>query len=91
MNLRALPYCTLVSLPSPHLDRQPCGALNHHPAVRSHFQQLVDQLAQSATGSATRIARALLFAEPPSIDRGEITEKGSINQRMVLQVSAASG
>ena len=36
------------------------------------------------TGSATRVARALLLVDPPSIDRGEITDKGSINQRAVL-------
>ena len=54
------------------------------PAVRSFFQNLVDTLHRSGTGSATRIARLLVLAEPPSIDRGEITDKGSINQRAVL-------
>ena len=39
-------------------------------------------------GSSTRIARALLVAEPPSIDRGEITDKGYINQRAVLDCRA---
>ena len=39
----------------------------------------------SGTGSATRVARAVVLLEPPSIDRGEITDKGSINQRAVLQ------
>ena len=29
-------------------------------------------------------ARAVVLAEPPSIDRGEVTDKGSINQRAVL-------
>ena len=41
-------------------------------------------LAQSATGSANRIARLCLLSEAPTIDRGEITDKGSINQRAVL-------
>jgi feruloyl-CoA synthase len=54
------------------------------PAVREFLQQLVDALHASGTGSATRVARALVLAEPPSIDRGEITDKGSINQRAVL-------
>ncbi|RUP25293.1 MAG: hypothetical protein EKK45_20520, partial [Curvibacter sp.] len=36
-------------------------------------------------GSANRIARAALLAEPPSIDRDEVTDKGSINQRAVLK------
>ncbi len=52
--------------------------------VQAHFQQLVDTLARSATGSANRIARLCLLADPPTIDRGEITDKGPINQRAVL-------
>ena len=52
--------------------------------MRAFFQRLVDVLHSSGTGSATRVARALVLAESPSIDRGEITDKGSINQRAVL-------
>ena len=52
--------------------------------MREFLQRLVDSLHASGTGSATRVARALVLAEPPSIDRGEITDKGSINQRAVL-------
>jgi len=52
--------------------------------IREFFQQLVDNLHASGTGSATRVARAMVLVEPPSIDRGEITDKGSINQRAVL-------
>ncbi len=54
------------------------------PPVRHFFQHLVDGLYATGTGSATRVARAIVLAEPPSIDRGEITDKGSINQRAVL-------
>ena len=53
-------------------------------AVREFLQRLVDSLWTGGTGSSTRVARALVLAEPPSIDRGEITDKGSINQRAVL-------
>lgn len=52
--------------------------------VLAHFQKVVDALAQTATGSANRIARLCLLSEAPTIDRGEITDKGSINQRAVL-------
>ena len=55
------------------------------PAVRAHFQTLLDTLAGEATGSATRIARLALLADPPSLDLGEVTDKGSINQRAVLR------
>jgi feruloyl-CoA synthase len=37
-----------------------------------------------AGGSSSRIARVLLLTEPPSLDAGEITDKGYINQRAVL-------
>ena len=55
-----------------------------HPTVLAHFQSVVNELAKAATGSANRIARLCLLADPPTIDRGEITDKGSINQRAVL-------
>jgi feruloyl-CoA synthase len=61
----------------------------HHPAVRGFFQDLLDRLWGEGTGSATRVARAHLLVEPPSIDKGEITDKGSINQRTVLTHRAA--
>ena len=57
----------------------------HHPAVRARFQALADHLWRDATGSASRVARLHVLAEPPSIDKGEVTDKGSINQRAVLQ------
>jgi feruloyl-CoA synthase len=55
------------------------------PAVQAHFQTVINQLAAQATGSANRVARAILLTDPPSIDKGEVTDKGSINQRAVLK------
>jgi feruloyl-CoA synthase len=40
--------------------------------------------AGTSTGSSNRVCRAMLLAEPPSLDAGEMTDKGSINQRAVL-------
>jgi feruloyl-CoA synthase len=57
-------------------------------ALRALLQGVLDRLAREATGSASRIARALVLDTPPSIDAGEITDKGSINQRAVLRVRA---
>ena len=57
-------------------------------ALRGHLQRALDQLAAEATGSSNRIARAVLLEEPPSIDTGEVTDKGSINQRAVLRTRA---
>jgi feruloyl-CoA synthase len=46
------------------------------------FENLFGML--RSTGSSNRIARALILAEPPSLDAGEMTDKGSINQKAVL-------
>ena len=59
------------------------------PAVRAFFQRWSTPVRAQGTGSANRVARALVLADPPSIDRGEITDKGSINQRAVLKHRAA--
>lgn len=40
------------------------------------------------TGGSMRVARVLIMAEPPSMDAGEITDKGYINQRAVLACRA---
>jgi feruloyl-CoA synthase len=67
----------------------PAPEVLRHPAVRAFFQQLVDRQWRAGTGSANRVARAHVLVDPPSIDRGEITDKGSINQRAVLGHRAA--
>ena len=59
------------------------------PAVRAKFAELLTKLAAISTGSSTRIQRAILMAEPPSMDKSEMTDKGSINQRAVLKNRAA--
>lgn len=66
-------------------DDAPLKAVLESAPVQAHFQKVVDQLAAGATGSANRIARLHLMHEPPSIDKGEVTDKGSINQRAVLK------
>ena len=66
-------------------EDMPLPAVLHHPVVRARFQQLADRLWRDATGSASRVARMHVLAEPPAIDLGEVTDKGSINQRAVLQ------
>jgi feruloyl-CoA synthase len=55
------------------------------PAVRAALVEGLRSHNVQAGGTATtRIARCLLLTEPPSIDAGEITDKGYLNQRAVL-------
>ena len=48
-------------------------------AVRERLQSL----ANSATGNSTYVQRVLLVDSPPSFDAGELTEKGTLNQKAV--------
>ncbi|AVE03612.1 feruloyl-CoA synthase [Pseudomonas palleroniana] len=57
--------------------------------VRQWFADWLQRLNREATGNASRLEWIALLDEPASIDRGEITDKGSINQRAVLQWRAA--
>jgi feruloyl-CoA synthase len=62
------------------------------PAQLAQERQLLRQLgkrltahARAHSGSATRVRRATIVPHAPSLDRGEITDKGSINQRLMLE------
>lgn len=57
--------------------------------VRQWFGAWLQRLNRGASGNASRLEWIALLDEPASIDRGEITDKGSINQRAVLQWRAA--
>ena len=57
--------------------------------VRGAFGTLLARLVAESTGTSNRAARALVLDRPPSIDAHEITDKGSINQRAVLEHRAA--
>jgi feruloyl-CoA synthase len=67
----------------------PAAALFADPRIRGKFAGLLATLADPSRGSSARIRRAVLLAEPPSLDVGEVTDKGSINQRAVLAHRAA--
>ena len=69
---------------NPALPSNDISICAHDGAIRSAFQQKFAAFQSAATGSSTRVTRALLIDTPLSIDRGEVTDKGSINQRAVL-------
>lgn len=55
------------------------------PARQARIRAALSTYNRTAGGSSNRIARALVLAEQPSIDAGEITDKGYLNQRAVLE------
>jgi feruloyl-CoA synthase len=85
---------TAILIPDPEGVREACphlapandlGVLARDPQLRALIQAKLDALLKTATGTSSRVVRALFLDTPPSIDRGEITDKGSINQRAVLE------
>jgi feruloyl-CoA synthase len=78
--------CRLIN---PKLASDDIAAAAADPQVRAAFRERFAKFLATATGSSTRITRAVLLDTPLSIDRGEVTDKGSINQRAVLEHRAA--
>lgn len=81
----SLPACRALAQ-APHAEAAQVLA---DARVAEAFQQMLDTLYAAGTGSANRVARAALLDPPPSLATGEVTDKGSINQRAVLTQRAA--
>jgi len=73
--------CRLIN---PALPFDDIAATAHDPLIRDALRERLTKFLATSTGSSTRISRAILLDTPLSIDRGEVTDKGSINQRAVL-------
>lgn len=79
----------------PHLSA--CAAFLGKPTACDAADMIADQRlirefiarlivhAEAHPASSTRVERVVLLGHPPQLDGGEITDKGSINQRAVLQ------
>ncbi|MCZ4292123.1 feruloyl-CoA synthase [Hoeflea alexandrii] len=52
--------------------------------LQSAIENRLRVMAKAATGSAKRITRAIILAEPPSLKDSEMTDKGSLNVRKVI-------
>jgi feruloyl-CoA synthase len=92
------PYVAALIFPNVEACRKLCPELPanapeaevaRNARVRAKFIKLLQELAQTSTGSASRVVRAMLMEEPPSLDAQEVTDKGSFNQRAVLRNRAA--
>ncbi|MGB8632655.1 MAG: feruloyl-CoA synthase [Xanthobacteraceae bacterium] len=77
-----LDACRKIAAPLP--ADAPARLLLADRSVMQAFARLIDTFAAASTGTSSRVTRAVLLAEPPSLDIGEMTDKGSINQRAVL-------
>jgi len=67
------------------LDELPTEKLLNDARVRERVRAGLVKLKEEGGGGSTYATRALFMTEPPSVDAGEITDKGYINQRAVLE------
>jgi feruloyl-CoA synthase len=92
------PFVGAIVFPDIHQLRKITGldtaaditTLTTHPAARAALQQVLNDFAQRSTGSSSLVQRAVFADFTLSIDAGEITDKGSINQGAVLASRAAT-
>ncbi|MDA1098164.1 MAG: feruloyl-CoA synthase [Proteobacteria bacterium] len=89
-------FVTLLAWPNLAGCRSVCGSDDLEVAgamasatIRQHIRDALAAYNLANAGSSTRIQRLLLLFEPPAIDANEITDKGYINQRAVLDNRAA--
>lgn len=61
------------------------AAVFTHSEVKKFIDSWLTDFNKTATGSSTAIKKYTIAIDPPSIDLGEITDKGSLNQRAVLK------
>ncbi len=60
------------------------ATLAAHAGLRAALAEKLKLFQSKSTGSSTRVSRIVVLDEHPSIDHGEVTDKGSINQRAAL-------
>jgi feruloyl-CoA synthase len=73
-------------------DRNELGLLIFPPAgqaddetYRQKLAEFIGRMNEGISGSSRVIRRAIVLPEPPSLDAGEMTDKGSLNSRGILE------
>jgi len=86
--LGALVFDVVLAAP----DRDDLGLLIFPPpgrtvdaGYREELRKALQTVNKNASGSSRSIARAIVLTEPPSLDAGEITDKGSLNSRGIRE------
>ena len=84
-------YIGILGFPNIPACRKCAGDENLAPEELITHQGVLEKLGAGLAkhnstnpGSSTRVSRAMLMSEPPSIDAGELTDKGYINQSTAL-------
>ncbi|MFT8242827.1 feruloyl-CoA synthase [Roseomonas sp. BN140053] len=87
-------FLSAIVIPDLGALREICGSdaegdLGRHPRLLECLAGKLRDLLPHTSGSSTRVVRAMVLTDTLSLDAGEVTDKGSINQRAVLKHRAA--
>ncbi|GAA0246778.1 AMP-binding protein [Marinomonas primoryensis] len=82
-------HLSLIVFPTPSIYKLVGGELNHTQLLESAllngiFKEALDEINAQARGSSQKIKKIVLAQTPPSIELGEVTDKGNFNQRKLL-------
>jgi feruloyl-CoA synthase len=77
------PFASALIWPSP--AALPTLGDNPIEKLKAELKERIAAFNATAGGSSRRIGRFIVMLEPPSIDAGEITDKGYVNQRATLE------
>lgn len=86
------PFIGVLAWPSPAALQTLAEATPGSDPVETLTALVAEQLQAfnaAAGGSSRRVRRLVILRDPPSIDAGEITDKGYVNQRATLTARAA--
>jgi feruloyl-CoA synthase len=89
IGLLVFPNMTALAAHSGQAADTSTALLVRDPAVIETIRAGLARHNEANPAGTTRIGRALIMCEPPLIDANEITDKGYINQRAVLERRAA--
>ena len=85
------PYIAIMAWPSPAALQTLAEAApgsDPIPTLEALVKEKLEAFNAAATGSSRRVGRFAILRSPPSIDAGEITDKGYVNQRAALTARA---
>lgn len=66
-------------------ENTPVSELLAHPEVQKWFRNFLKDFNGDSTSSARTVHQIYVTESPPSLDKGEITDKGNLNQRAILR------
>lgn len=90
-------YLGLLVIPGPRMrklaedrDGKMSGSeLMQEPHIREELNTAMTLMAQVAKGSAQKVCRLVVLDTPAEIEKGEVTDKGNLNQRKMLETREA--